>query len=97
MHKTTTLRIPEPLLKEIDQFVEDTQLERSAYLREILRKGFEQDKRERILDRYERGELSLGEACKMLDVNAWSFLQILKDSNHNLSVSLEDMLDSASL
>lgn len=54
-------------------------------------------KRERILDRYERGELSLGEACKILDVDAWSFLQILKDSNRNLSVSLEDMLDSASL
>jgi hypothetical protein len=57
----------------------------------------ELDKRERILDRYERGELSLGEACRKIDVDPWSFLQMLKDSNLNVSVSLEDMLDSAPL
>jgi hypothetical protein len=45
----------------------------------------------------ERGELSLGEACQKLGVDAWSFFQTLKDRNRNLSVSLEDMLDSASL
>jgi metal-responsive CopG/Arc/MetJ family transcriptional regulator len=66
MNKTTTLRLPEHLLKEISKFVKESELERSAYLREIIRKGFELDKRERILDRYERGELSLGEACRKL-------------------------------
>jgi len=97
MHKTTTLRLPQRLLKEIDEFVEETNLERSAYLREIIRKGFELDKRERVLERYERGELSLGEACRKLGVDAWSFFQILKDRNRDLNVSLEDMLDSALL
>jgi len=84
-------------LKEIDEFVEETNLERSDYLREIIRKGFELDKRERVLERYERGELSLGEACRKLGVDAWSFFQILKDRNRDLNVSLEDMLDSALL
>jgi metal-responsive CopG/Arc/MetJ family transcriptional regulator len=97
MNKTTTLRLPEHLLKEISQFIKESKLERSAYLREIIRKGFELDKRERVLDRYESGKLSLGEACQKLNVDAWSFLQMLKDSNRNVSVSLEDMLDSASL
>lgn len=97
MNKTTTLRLPEHLLKEISQFIKEAKLERSAYLREIIRKGFELDKRERVLDRYESGKLSLGEACQKLNVDAWSFLQMLKDSNRNVSVSLEDMLDSASL
>ena len=97
MNKTTTLRLPEHLLKEISKFIKEAKLERSAYLREIIHKGFELDKRERILDRYERGELSLGEACQKLDIDAWAFLQMLKDSNRNVSVSLEDMLDSAPL
>jgi len=96
MHKTTTLRLPEKLLKDINRFIEDAGLERSAYLREIIRKGFELDKRERVLVKYERGELSLGEACRELDMDAWSVLQILKDTNRNLSVTLEDMLDAAS-
>jgi metal-responsive CopG/Arc/MetJ family transcriptional regulator len=51
MHKTTTLRLPERLLKEINEFIEEAHLERSAYLREIIRKGFELDKRERVLER----------------------------------------------
>ncbi len=95
MHKTTTLRLPENLLKEINQFVQEAHLERSAYFREIIRKGFEHDKRDKILDQYNRGELSLGEACRKLKTDAWSFFQLLKDANRNLSVSLEDMLDSA--
>jgi metal-responsive CopG/Arc/MetJ family transcriptional regulator len=97
MNKTTTLRLPEQLLKEISKFVKEAKLERSAYLREIIHKGFELDKRERILDRYERGELSLSESCRKLNTDAWAFLQMLKDSNRNVSVSLEDMLDSAPL
>lgn len=97
MNKTTTLRLPEHLLREISKFVKEAKIERSAYLREIIRKGFELDKRERILDRYERRELSLGEACQKLDIDAWSFLQMLKDSNRNVSVTLEDMLDATPL
>ena len=97
MNKTTTLRLPEHLLREISKFVKEAKIERSAYLREIIRKGFELDKRERILDRYERRELSLGEACQELDIDAWSFLEMLKDSNRNVSVTLEDMLDSTPL
>ena len=97
MNKTTTLRLPENLLKEISKFVKEAKLERSAYFREIIRKGFELDKREKILDKYERGELSLSEACRELNTDAWSFLRMLKDSNRNISVSLEDMFDSTSL
>jgi len=39
MAKPTTIRIPEDLLKEIDKVVKELQLDRSAYLREVLRKG----------------------------------------------------------
>ncbi|HEA69411.1 MAG TPA: ribbon-helix-helix protein, CopG family, partial [Desulfobacterales bacterium] len=40
MTKPTTIRIPEDLLNEIDQFAKELKLDRSVYLREILRKGF---------------------------------------------------------
>ncbi|OGL42977.1 MAG: hypothetical protein A2161_04635 [Candidatus Schekmanbacteria bacterium RBG_13_48_7] len=95
MYKTTTLRLPEKLLKEINKFVEDGNLDRSSYLREIILKGFEVDKCERILAQYETGKLSLEEASQKLQVDIWKFLQILKDSNRNLNVSLEDLLGSS--
>jgi len=45
MAKPTTIRISEDLLNEINEMVQELKLDRSAYLREVLRKGFSLDKR----------------------------------------------------
>ena len=49
MPKPTTVRIPDDLLDEINKFVEELKLDRSAYLREVIKKGFSADKQDRIL------------------------------------------------
>ncbi len=97
MTKPTTIRIPEDLLNEIDQFAKELKLDRSAYLREILRKGFSVDKQGRILMKYVRGELSQIEACHELKWSPWEFLAQLKARNLYLNVSLEDWIDAAEL
>ena len=51
MAKPTTIRIPEDLLNEIDQLVQELKLDRSVYLREVLRKGFSMDKQDRLLEK----------------------------------------------
>ncbi len=97
MTKPTTIRIPEDLLNEIDQFAKELKLDRSAYLREILRKGFSVDKQGRILMKYVRGELSQIEACHELKWSPWEFLAQLKARNLYLNASLEDWIDAAEL
>ena len=97
MAKPTTIRIPEDLLNEIDQFVQKLKLDRSAYLREVLRKGFSMDKQDRLLIKYVRGELSQMEVCHELKCNPWEFLTQLKVSNLYLNVVLEDWIDSKEL
>ena len=97
MAKPTTIRIPEDLLNEINQLVKELNLDRSAYLREVLRKGFSLDRQERLLRDYERGELSLMEACQDLKCNPWEFLAMLETKKLHLNVTLEDWLDSADL
>lgn len=97
MGKPTTIRIPENLLEEIDQFVKEANLDRSAYLREVLRKGFSVDKQERLLRKYARGELSQLEICRELNWNPWKFLSELKTRSLHLNVELEAWLDSADL
>jgi metal-responsive CopG/Arc/MetJ family transcriptional regulator len=97
MPKPTTIRIPEDLLNEIDQFVQDLKLDRSAYLREVIRKGFSLDKQDRLLQKYLRGELSQMEICQALQWNPWEFLSQLKARNLHLNVSLEDWLDASEL
>jgi hypothetical protein len=97
MAKPTTIRIPEDLLEEIDQFVQELKLDRSTYLREVLRKGFSIDKQDRLLLKYASGELSQLEVCQELGWNPWEFLAQLKAKNLHLNVTLEDWIDAAEL
>jgi hypothetical protein len=97
MTKPTTIRLPEDLLEEIDQFVKEGNLDRSAYLREILKKGFSLDKMERMFNKYTSGELSQMEVCRALKMSPWQFLDELKARNLYLNVGLEDFLDSSEL
>jgi len=97
MAKPTTIRIPEDLLKEIDKVVKELQLDRSAYLREVLRKGFSLARQERLLRDYPQGELSLLEVCQELTCNPWEFLSMLQAKNLHLNVGLEDWLDATDL
>jgi len=97
MAKPTTIRIPEDLLKEIDQLVQELKLDRSAYLREIVSKGFSIDREDRLLQKYVKGELNYMEVCRELGWNPWEFLDHLKAKNLHLNVDLEDWLDSAQM
>ena len=97
MAKPTTIRIPEDLLNEINEFVLELSLDRSAYLRDVLRKGFSLDKQDRLLLKYVRKELNQMEVCRELNWDPWEFLTQLKARNMHLNVELEDWLDSADL
>ena len=97
MAKPTTVRIPEDLLKEIDQLVRELKLDRSAYLREIVSKGFSIDREDRLLQKYFKGELNFVEVCRELRWNPWELLGHLKTRNMHLNVNLEDWLDSAQM
>ena len=97
MAKPTTIRIPEDLLEEIDQFVQELKLDRSTYLREVLRKGFSIDKQDRLLLKYTNGELSQLEVCQELGWNPWEFLAQLKARSLHLNVTLEDWIDAGEL
>ena len=97
MLKIATVRVPEDFLEDLSNFVKEMKLDKSSYLRDILKKGFDEDRQERLLLRYLNGELSVGEVCNMLDKSPWDFFDLLKKKNLNLNVELEDWLDSASI
>ena len=97
MTKPTTIRLSEDLLEEIDRVVKESNLDRSAYLREILKKGFLLDKMDRLFDKYASAELSQMEICRALKMNPWQFSEELKAKNLHLNVGLEDFLNSSEL
>lgn len=97
MARPTTIRVPESLLKEIEQVIREQNLDRSVYLRDVLQRGFAADKEDRLLQKYARQELSQEEVCQKLGWDPWEFLARLKALNLRLNVQLEDWLDAAEL
>lgn len=97
MAKPTTIRIPDDLLTEIDQFVKEQHLDRAAYLRDVLRKGFSLDQQDRLFQKYNRGELSMMEVCRKMKCDPWEFLSALQAKGLFLNVKLEDWLDATDL
>jgi Arc/MetJ-type ribon-helix-helix transcriptional regulator len=97
MAKPTTIRIPDDLLREVDELVRELNLDRSSYLREVLRKGFLLDRQDRLLERYARGDLSQMQVCHELNWNAWEFLNQLRARKLRLNVQLEDWMDASEI
>lgn len=97
MLRPTAVRVPDKLLKELSRFAKEMHLDKSAYLREIIKKGFMEDRQERLLQMYQAGKLTLPGVCKKLNIPTWDFLEILKRRGINLNVSLEDWLDSGEI
>lgn len=84
MLKPATVRMPEEFLKEIASFVKDLRLDKSAYMREIMQKGFEEDRRERFLAKYQAGDLSVGEVCRLLDFKHMGLPSDAEKEKHGL-------------
>ena len=75
MLKIATVRVPEDFLEDLSNFVKEMKLDKSSYLRDILKKGFDEDRQERLLLRYLNGELSVGEVCNMLGKSPLGFFR----------------------
>ncbi len=97
MLKPTTIRVPKEILDQIDEYTRKFKLDRSSYLREILKKGFEEDRQQRLLQKYVNGEFSMLDICKELGTVPWEFFELLKRKNIKLSVKFEDFVDSIKL
>jgi hypothetical protein len=93
----TTVRVSDEFLKELSKFIKEMDLDKSSYLREIMKKGFMEDKQERTLQMYQTGKFTLLEVCKKLNITSWDFFDLLKKRGMNLNVSLEDWLNSGEL
>lgn len=97
MKRPTTIRIDDALLKEISKFAKKMKQDKAQYIRFLLLKGFREDRKDRVLELYESGKLSMEEARKELELDTWEFLSLLETSNRSLNVSMEDWLDAKKL
>jgi predicted HTH domain antitoxin len=94
---TISTRVPEDLEAELEAYLESERLDRSTAVRKLLTEGLEEWRRERALDRFVDGELSLTRAAELADLSVWEFARLVEEadaawvSSDHLEADLEDL------
>jgi|SRR3989344_3259986 len=83
-------RIDKDSLGYVDKVTRQSHLDRSIVMRQLLRKGIEEDRKERAVDMYSKGRLSIGAASKFAGVYIGEFFDLLRERGITSKLTVED-------
>lgn len=63
--------------------------------RDVFRVGIEEKRKKVALDKYSKGEVSLGKAAEVAGVSIWEMLDLLKERKVDLNLDAKDILEAA--
>ena len=72
-------RIPEDVFKELEAFMREESLEKSASIRKLLAEGLQHWKEQRALKSLEEGKVSYLKAAEMSGLSVWDFADLVRE------------------
>ncbi|MBP1922155.1 putative HTH domain antitoxin [Halorubrum alkaliphilum] len=78
---TISTRVPEDLEAELEAYLDEERLDRSTAVRKLLSEGLEAWQRDRALERFVDGEVSLIRAAELADLSVWEFARLVDDAD----------------
>ncbi len=94
---TISTRVPEDLEAELEADLDEECLDRSTAVRKLLSEGLEAWRRDRTLERFADGEITLIRATELADLSLWEFARLVEDaddawvSGDGLDADLEEL------
>jgi|Deesub1362B_J571_1020462.scaffolds.fasta_scaffold00953_2 predicted HTH domain antitoxin len=89
--KTTSVRLPEEYIKEIDRISNEEGLDRGTLLRRFIGDALREHKIKKALERYREGKISLWKAASIAGISYRAALEELKKRNIPFSYEKEDL------
>ena len=91
--KTVTIstRLTKDEAKRIDQLAKEEGLDRSAFVKKMLRQGVKEFKLSRALTAYRRGKVSLSRAAEIAEMSVRDILSFLAAEKVELNYDLEEL------
>ncbi|HUY01363.1 MAG TPA: UPF0175 family protein [Candidatus Deferrimicrobium sp.] len=93
MSKNIAARIPKELEKEIDDYMKDKGLDKSAAIRKILETGIFNWKIEKALTLYKLKRVSLWKASHIANLSLREMMDELNNRKIPLNISSQDIID----
>lgn len=81
MSKTVTTRLPEEMVKRLEEISRGEHLNRSALIRKMLMEDVEEYNLKKVSRRYEKSQISIEEAAQEADVSLWELIEYLNREN----------------
>ena len=91
MAVTITTRVDKDVLKEVDKLAKDKHMDRSTFLRNLLRIGLNEEKKESTLARYKQGRISMGKAKEELGLDTIDFIELMKSEGIYLAYGTKEL------
>lgn len=89
--ETITTRVDDATAREIDFFSKKERLDRSAITRRLLSKALEQEKLDYALERYKKGEITIGKAAEMVKKDIRELMVLAAERDIPFQYSLKDL------
>ena len=87
--KSTAMRLDSGTVEYVDSVSKLMKLDKSSVFRMILKRGIEEDRRERALELYTKKALSLEGAAKFSDMYVGDFLELMREKGIESNISLD--------
>lgn len=91
---SVTTRLGLESLEYIRKVSKMFKLDKSTAFRNILQKGIQEDKKDKALGLYIKGEFSIGQAAKFADMYIGDFYDLMRQKGIESNLTLEDFDES---
>lgn len=76
---TISARLPEDIEADLEEYLEEEQLDRSTAVRKLLAEALDTWRKERALEKLDRGDVTFMRAAEMAGLSVWDFARLAKE------------------
>lgn len=91
MSETISSRVPDEIRREVEEFMREENLDKSAAIRKLLKTGLGEWKKRRALKALEEGKATFNRAAEIAEMNLWDFADFVRKSGGDWITSVENI------
>ena len=91
MAEAIGVRLDKDFLKKIEKLSKEEVLDRSSTIRKLVHLGYQNLIKEKAVQDYMQGRITMSEAAHKAGVTIWEMEQYLVEQGHRSSYSIEDL------
>lgn len=91
MTATATTRVSEDMLRQIDEFAADKNMDRATMLRNLLEEGLVAEKKRKVLSEYKERKISLQKAASLLRIDLLEMIDLIQKEGLYLDYTEEEL------